>query len=130
MEQEGYTPVGAIREAEETEDYHSAKEQTAIAETEKAETLRPSWMDFLFVPLIAYDRNSLEAGQAVLEQQVRNGDMSLEEIFFADNALYNVELELLRRKNPQARDAIDTWKAIADRKYAEGQKWEQHILET
>jgi hypothetical protein len=126
---EGYTPEEVIREAEKQK-YQSQQEQVAIPETEEEKGPRRSWMDFLFGPIISYDTTSLEAGQTVLQEQLQDRDMSVEDQHFAHMAQYEIGLEFLRRRDPQARNAIDQWTQVYEDRLRRSREWEEHIVVT
>lgn len=54
--------------------------------------------------------------------------MPLDDRMYASNALHNIALELLMRKNPQARETTEIWTAINKRKGDARRKWEKEII--
>src|SRR5207244_9554006 len=87
-----------------------------------------SWFYYLFAPLRQETTELLDKTQAKFQEQLRNKNLSLDEMLYAKDALHNINSELFMRKHPQARETNDTWKAINKKKSEARRKWEKEII--
>src|SRR6266487_1301071 len=70
-----------------------------------------------------------ETGEQQEDQQSKDRrNTDLVDAFHVRNALFAVGLELLMRRNPQAREAHDEWIAMDNRRYRLQKDWEKDIL--
>jgi len=88
-----------------------------------------SWFYYAFGSFIGDATDELEKALARLQREEKNSrNMDLASMFYVKSALYKVGLELLMRRNPEAKQLADALGVIGKRKYDLQREWEKEIL--